>query len=363
MSNKTIFTLESRENSYLEVTKDYLNLSNGQMYDVIQELFDNLIFQLKTKKNINYNELRNALTPNINKREIALVFDSNKIESAWYGYEIFNKVIPIFNKKTTHSILSGDIFITNNNLKNSFLKEIKTIKIIDILNLNSFYIVYINNLSNSLFDKLHNELSDYLPYIGYIDTTCQTHLKTVLSATLCKICVLNNCLVIVPGEDDNWDEDVNTQGLPFDKNNFIFKSIPDIYFDLFLSYKIEREDIKGYSLDTQISINAITPIVTDLENLIIEIEESKFNYLLTEKVGKLKKAQLENFSIEEFNNLIKNKIKDNYIYEMTELKEFNVIKFNLIIELSVLYTTDKIKCSATFHYNPKENKLKLITFF
>ena len=51
---------------------------------------------------------------------------------------------------------------------------------------------------------------------------------------------------------------------------------------------------------------------------------------LEQKEGKLKIAQLENYSIKDFEKLIKEKIKDNYIYEMSELKEFNVIKFNVI---------------------------------
>ena len=61
MSNKTIFTLESRENSYLEVTKEYFKLSDKQMYDVIQEAFNHFIENLHSKKKIEYKDLRNAL--------------------------------------------------------------------------------------------------------------------------------------------------------------------------------------------------------------------------------------------------------------------------------------------------------------
>ena len=42
MNNK-IYTIESRENSYLEVTKEYFKLSDRQMYDVIQEAFNHFI--------------------------------------------------------------------------------------------------------------------------------------------------------------------------------------------------------------------------------------------------------------------------------------------------------------------------------
>lgn len=365
MSNKTIFTLESRENFYLEVMKENFKLSDKQMYEAIQQAFNHFIENLHSKKRIEYKDLRNALTPNINKKEIALVFDSSKVKSAWYGYEVFDKVIPIFDKKTKHSILSGDLIIDQNfhYWKDVFFEELISEKNTNFLNINDCYIVYINNLSNTFFNKFHHQLSYYEPYVGFLDTTTQTNLKTMLSFILCKVAIVNNKEVILPYEDEDWETNENTQGLPFDSNNFSIKSIPSLYYDLFLSYKIEREDLKGYSLDTQIALNAITPIVTDLEKLNIEIEEQKFDYLITTKGGKLKKAQLEKYSIKDFEKLIKEKIKDNYIYEMSELKEFNVIKFNVIIELEVQYSQEKVKCQATLHYKPKENKLKLITFF
>lgn len=48
---------------------------------------------------------------------------------------------------------------------------------------------------------------------------------------------------------------------------------------------------------------------------------------------------------------------------MTELKEFNLIKFNVIIELDIQYSMEKVKCQVILHYMSEENKLKLITFF
>lgn len=354
--NNTIYTIESRENSYLEVTKEYFKLSDKQMYHVIQQAFNEFNNNLYSKKSIEYKDLRNVLTPNINKKEIALVFDSSKIKSAWYGFEAFEKVIQIFDKKSRHSILSGDLII-NQNIhfwKEKFIEELISKKNTDLLNINDCYIIYINNLSKSLFNKFHEQLNNYEPYIGFIDTTTQTNLKTILSFILCKVAIINNKEVILPYLDEDWDTNENTQGLPFENHNFLIKSIPSLYYDLFLSYKIERQDLKGYSLDTQIALNSISPIVTDLKKLNIEIEKSKFEYLLNEKTGKLKKAQLEDYTIKDFEKMIKEKIKDNYIYEMCDLKKFNVIKFNAIIELEVQYSLKKVKCQTTLHYNLKK---------
>ncbi len=365
MSNKTIFTLESRENFYLEVMKENFKLSDKQMYEAIQQAFNDFTENLHSKKKIEYKDLRNALTPNINKKEIALVFDSSKIKSAWYGYAAFDKVIPIFDKKTTHSILSGDLIINQNHYhwKEYFFEELISEKDTDFLNTDDCYIVYINNLSNSFFEKLNKDLLSYEPYIGYLNTTFQTPLKSFLSSILCKIGIVNKDTVILPGEDDEWNTNDNTPGLPFDKYNFNIKSVPDLYFSLFLSYKIEREVFDGFEADTHISLNAVSPIVKNIDHFKVIIEPEKLRYLLEQKWGKLKKAQLENYSKEDFENLIKDKIRNNYIYELTELTEHKIVKFNLIIELEVQYTTDKVKCNVSLIYNPENEIIKLITLF
>jgi hypothetical protein len=335
------------------------------MYNAIQQAFNYFIENLHSRKRIDYKALRNALTPNINKKEIALVFDSTKIKSAWYGHEAFDKVIPIFDKITTHSILSGDLIINQNHYhwKDFFFEELISEKDIDFLNTDDCYIVYINNLSNSLFEKLNNELLSYKPYIGYLETTFQTPLKSFLSSILCKIGIINKDTVILPGEDDEWNTNDNTLGLPFDKYGYKIKNVPDLYFGLFLSYKIERAVFDGFETDTHISLNAVSPIVKNMDHFKVIIEPEKLKYLLEQKEGKLKKAQLENYSIKDFEKLINEKIKDNYIYEMSELREFKVIKFNVIIELETLYSKENVKCQVTLHYQPEENKLRLITFF
>lgn len=363
--NKTIFTLESRENSYLEVTKEYFKLTDEQMYLAIQQAFVFFIGSLSAKKNINYKELRNTLTPNINKKEIALIFDSSKIKSAWYGFEVFDKIIPLFNKKTSHSILSGDLIIEHNHChwKELFFEELISERDTYFLSIDDCYIVYINNLSNSLFEKLNYELLCYEPYVGYLDTTFQTPIKSYVSTILCKIGIINKDTVILPGEDEDWRVDENTQGLPFDKYSFIIKSVPDLYFGLFLSYKIERAVFEGFEADTEISLNAVSPIVKNLNCFKVMIEPEKLKYLLEQKGGKLKKAQLENYQKKDFENLIKEKIKNNYIYELTELKEHNIVKFNIVIELDVQYTTEKVKCNVSLVYNPEEEIIRLITLF
>jgi hypothetical protein len=365
MSEHTIFTIEARENVFFEVLKNQFNLSSEQMYVAIRDSFSYFKDSFEANKGIQYKELRNALTPNINKHEIALVFDSSKIDSGWYGYHCFNKLIPLFDKKTAHSILAGDFLINHNHYfwKDYFFEVLISTKDDNFFDISNGYIIYINNLSNSLVKKITSNLNEFDGYLGYLNMTFQTPIKSYLSIILCKTGILHKNTVILPGDEDSWTQNENIHGLPFDKHGFKIMNIPDPYFGIFLSYKIEREVFDGYENDTEFSLNAVSSIIKDLDSCKIIIEPEKLQYLLEQKGGKLKKAQIENYTTTDFEALIKEKIKDNYIYEMTELKEHNVVKFNIVLELALRSQIDKIKCSVTLSYMPEQEIIKLITFF
>ena len=171
MKNDTIFTLEARDNVMLEVFQGYFGLSSHKMFSLIDGLFDYLLDILSSKQ-IDYRELKNALIPNPNRNEIALVFDSTKIESAFYSSDIFNKIIPIFDKRSTHSILSG-AYIGDDKLeeqlRRAFLGEVKLVKQTDYTLSNQYYMVFINNLSNNMLTTFRDELISYEPYVGLIE--------------------------------------------------------------------------------------------------------------------------------------------------------------------------------------------------
>lgn len=78
--NQNVFVLDARDNIRLEMLRDYYKLDASQINKVINSDFKKLVTILGSKK-IKYNELKNALIPNLDKNEIVLVFDTNKIKS------------------------------------------------------------------------------------------------------------------------------------------------------------------------------------------------------------------------------------------------------------------------------------------
>ena len=366
MRQGTIFTLNARGNIFLEVAQSYLGLSHQQMFGEINGLFRQLLDVLAAK-NIKYGNLKNTLIPNPDRNEGVFVFDSSKIESSWYGIEIFEQIIPIFDKRSSHSVLCGD-YIGDNKLQDrlfeEFCRNVKPVRHCDYKHSSQFFLVYINNLSDKMVTTFRNNLSRYEPYVSFIDLNFSSFMKTYLSIILCHSFIKHQNDIIM-GHEDDWDNDenVNMLGYPFEEHGYVCKSIQSIMYGVFLSYKIERAVFKGFESNTVFSINAITPNVLAITDFDILIEDNKLRYLTINKEGKLKKACLINCDKKEIEKLIREKISSNYIYNLVYLSEYNTIKFNILIEMRARDTGQLIKLTLSLEYKPEEKLLRLITMY
>ena len=333
------------------------------MYSEINKMFDEFINILDHKK-LNYQNLKSCLIPKYDRKEIGLIFDSSQTESDWYGHEIFTKLIPLFNKNTSHSILSGD-YIGDNELQNDlffrFYTELNQTNEFEYKHSSQFYIIYINNLSGKMFNELILNLQQFKSFIGFFDLTNQSFIKSYLSTILVNCFIKNRDIILIGHEDDRDNsENVNLLGYPFEESGYKIKSLQESFFGVFLSYKIEREIFKGFESDLEFSLNSISPIVSQIED--IEIENDKFDYLKNIKTGKLKKANLITYTKDELTQEIKKKINSNYIYNMTNLKSHNTLKFDILIEL-LNTLNETIKITIGFEYISNQKKIILITLY
>lgn len=348
---------------FLEVAKESFSLDSQVMHSEINGMFNELIRVLACK-GIAYKNLKSCLIPKNDRKEIGLIFETLKINSSWYGNEVFTKLIPLFNKNSTHSILCGD-YIGGDDLQNDlffrFYSQISQTSEFEYQHSTQFFIVYINNLSEDMFNRFISDLKDFRSFIGFFDLTNQSFMKSYLSTILVNSFIKCNKTILMEHEDDRDNsENINLLGYPFEDSGFNVKSIQGIYYGVFLSYKIEREVFKGFESDIDFSLNSISPIVSRIEE--IEIEENKFNYLRTIKRGKLKKANLLSYSKSELTELIKKKISSNYIYNMTDLKSHKIFKFDILIELKNTLN-EIVKVTIGFEYMPNKEKLRLITLY
>lgn len=147
------------------------------------------------------------------------------------------------NKESTYSILVGDI------IADSFDQDM--IRHLLFINLekyhetvyrhsSQYFVVYINNLTKHQINKILNTLVNEDYFIGYVDMTFGSFLRTVLAHCLAPHAIKHKNIILQPHETDRHDDDnINISFYPYEDSGFIIKSINSNYFSLMLSYKIE----------------------------------------------------------------------------------------------------------------------------
>ena len=357
-----IYTIDAREHAFLEGMSAHYKWTTAEIYRQINLSAAGTIEALKQKR-INYANLKNALIPHSNMKEIAFVFDSTMIDSSWYGYEVAKILIPLLDKNSVNSILLGDYIGDYRHAKmykDLFFQYIHPHKSITYKVHELFYLVYLNNLSDEHFNTLNKGLQEMNSYVGYFDLTYSSPIKTVLSTILVRAILKNKTTIINPTEADI---DENLTGFPFEDNGYRVVGIDDLSYGMFLSYKIEREVFPGYESDHQFSINALSDNVLDLSSLQLIIKHDKLKYLRQEKSGSMKMAGLNTLTTDELSIIIKKKLKDNYLFNLSFNSDHGIMKFNILIEVPRVDRAKPIKLIVALEYAPLTKSLRLITMF
>lgn len=358
-----IHTLNARGNILLEVIRDQFKLSPPLMLKQIQCMLAETTATLNGK-GIRYDDLKTALVPDVKKQEIALVFNILDIEAAWYGYCIHEKLIPLFHKKSTHSILVGDCIAKEHlqdRIKYAFNNEIIAAKSFSYAHSEQFYVVYINNLSDNMVSTFHSKLSQFSPYAGYFNLTYSSFIKTYLSTVLANCYIKHRNIILMQHEDDRENqEDINMLGYPFTQYDYDYHSLQSTFFGTLLSYKIERIVFKDFEVDTEFSLNAVSDKPGSLPEFSIQIDIKKFDYLLEKKGHSLQRLGIPNDAtgLEKLKHLITTKISSNYIYNMSHDSQHNTMKFNIMLEG---ISETKSRHLVALEYQPEEKVLRLIT--
>ena len=133
-----------------------------------------------------YLDLKSALIPITNatkKRDKLLIFDIEKINSHWYGKEVFLKFKEFLynfkNKKSErYSVLAGDLISRqpdrNEEINKIVIEELGN-KMFD-LNQKDYYLYYVHNVNKEQSERLESifKCTDF--YIGMIDMLSLIHI-------------------------------------------------------------------------------------------------------------------------------------------------------------------------------------------
>ena len=362
----TIFTLNARDNFFLEFFQNYFCLSTEEMYGEIRVLFNETLDALNVS-GIQYSALKTALVPSKDRHELALLFNSQNINSYVYGREVFHRILPLLDRRTTQSVLVGDLLADNN--EQEFVSELLRQYLVParhftFVHSRLIYCVYLNNLTEHSAKNIIEGLKDFPAYIGYIPTTFDSIAKTFLSMTLANLLVKRESVVIMAHENDLPNtENVNTTFYSFEKFGYQVRSIQEQLFNHFLSFKIERAVHPDYMSDTEFALNSLSQYIEPLTDLQIVIEDAKLEYLMREKAGSLRKAGIISLSADGLKNLIRRKLSTNYIYNLRYIQEHNVMTFNIIFEVERPQGGDPTRMLLSLEYKPTDKYLRVVTLY
>lgn len=363
--SKTIFTLNARGNVFLDVMRDSFQVKSSRMFDLIQGMFAETKGILLQKK-IDYARLKTALVPSTDRREIALIFNTERIDEPWYGGQIFKRVIPLFSKDSNHCVLHGDYIGEPENrrqLYEAFADVAQTVRDVTFRYPEQFFIVYINNLSDAMFDAFRTGLETYEPYVGYADTTLESKFNVFSSMMLGNAFLKHRDIVIMGHEDDRSNkEDVNVVGYPFEENGFTVRSLQSMYYMHFLEYKIQRPVFAEYESDSEFCINAIHPRPMPLDRMNIRLDPAKHCYLTREKADSLKRLDLLDKDADVVKAMIADRIHSNYIYNMSYDEAHGTSKFDIVLEVNS-GGGKRIRVMVALEYMPDDNELRVITLY
>lgn len=196
------------------------------------------------------------------------------VTSSWYGPEVMRQVLPSLGPRSTQSLLHGDLVGNDEHIFEILLESIVLSRSFVFRHAKLLFCVYLNNLSDTVLQRLHQKLTAFPPYLGYIPATFGSRAKTYLSTALSNAFLKNRNRVIMGHEDDRSDEaNVNGLGYPFE-SGYEVSSLRATYFGVFLSFKIERPLYKGFEVDTEMALNAISNQILPLTDFTVVLDEA-----------------------------------------------------------------------------------------
>lgn len=363
-TDQTIFSIEARGNILLPMTRDHLGLDGPQMNAEIWRLFT-LTKRILERKGIDYTKLKSGLVPATKKLEVAFLFDTRRIESFSYGHECMGSLLPLLEPEATLSVLVGDMIANDTRTAIRILRHIFA----ELIPCNEFdfdahpgfiFVIYVTNISETRLKAIHDGLTPYHPYIGFVETTYTTPLKYYFSTILSNLFLKHKKTIIVAHEGDRPNrEDINITPYLLEKFGYDVRSLQDPFFGVFLTYKIERPVIPDFVEDTEIALNALSNHVLPLESLRVWMTDEKYNYLITN--GKLARTSLAKLGKDGLEELISSKIQQSYIYQLRVRPSHQVSTFTIMLEGHHDGGKKPFRIEASLHYCPEDQTLRVVT--
>ncbi|MGW1347447.1 hypothetical protein ACWCOV_40790 [Kribbella sp. NPDC002412] len=363
MASTEIHTLNGRDSIRLDLAATAVGATPSEMRQSIVAEHERLVGLLQSA-GINYQDLRSALVPQTNRFEGVFIFDTSTLVDEWsYVQPIAQRIIPLLNPAGRHSFLCGDLLGRGGEQFLDVLRQVRTERIrSSLVHSSQLFGVYVNNLTAASLKALRVGLLDYLPFITYVPTDYRSPFKSYFSAVLTPDFVKLGKRVVGYHDGDEYElSDDTAYHWPLADHGYTCRGLPLPLFELFLSYKIEREVLPGFESDATHSLSAISDHPRDLEGLDVHIDAAKYEYIRKAHGDPLLKAGLDALSVPQLQDLVHQKIRQNYLYDLRFNDEFSIASFSLVIEIPGSEGTDPRRLKVVLKYEPELSRLAVIT--
>jgi len=363
-----IYSINNRSNVLYSVTKQTFEMSDKDIYKMIQAEFHKTCDRLKIKQ-IEYSALKKALVPNQEKKrhELCLVIDSLLVNNSFYGYFVFKELLKSIDKNSTYSILTGDYidrFKTANSQENLYEILYENLNVVNpssYMSSNQYFLIYFNSVTDKQATTIVDSLKQNNWFHGYAYLDNDSEFKSYIAYVVGSICIKHKNIILCSHPVDyNDNENVNMKHYPYEESGFECISVNEDSFSIFLDYKIEST-IKDDE-DEGFAFNALFPKFDSIKKLSLNISKEKYEYLCSNKTGKggiLKSLKFDITNQEAFKEKLYNKICDKHIYNL-ELNEYGIYKFNVCIDFETVHGNIR-KTTVALKYFNETGTIELIT--
>ncbi|WP_186176936.1 hypothetical protein [Burkholderia gladioli] len=360
-----IHTLNARGNVLLPAIRKRYGWSDLRTFHEIQRFHIDFLTILHAK-GVDYASLRSALTPQPTKHEAAFLFDEHRCKNTFVpGVECADALFKALDRKTTHSILGGELVDDRDEIARALLHRSAIVaKDLNFKHPCFCYIIYVNNLSEGSVTAIDSKLRAHKAYLGYVPCTYSSLAKTFVSMNLVNLVIKQGNTVILGHEDGRPDtENYNLHLHDYTAIGLQLKSLQSMYFNTFLSYKPEQMFLKESDDDLEIALRAMSKEIAPLHEFAVVIENDKFEkYLKTVKLGKMMKAGLADLTKAELEAAIRGKLRMSYLYNMEWIDKttYQLSKFNIMLEFPREDGYPE-RMVVSLEYRPFERVLRLVT--
>ncbi|KGD37164.1 hypothetical protein DP44_1427 [Burkholderia pseudomallei] len=361
----SIHTLNARGNVLLPVIRKHYGWTDSRTFHEIQRFHIDFLTILRAK-GVDYSSLRSALTPQPTKHEAAFLFDEHRCENTFVpGVECADALFKALDRKTTHSILGGELVDDRDEIARALLRRSAIVsKDLNFKHPCFCYVIYVNNLSEGSVTAIDSKLRAHKAYLGYVPCTYASLAKTFVSMHLVNLVIKQGNTVILGHEDDRPNtENCNLHLHDYKALGLQLKSLQSMYFNTFLSYKPEQMFLMESDDDLEIALRAMSKEIAPLDEFAVVIEDDKFEkYLKTVKLGKVMKAGLADLTKAELEAAIREKLRTSYLYNMEWVDEptHQLSKFNIMLEFPRADGYPE-RMVVSLEYRPVERVLRLVT--